>query len=225
MAAAKTSGAAGKQNRGRMLISCPDRPGIVAAVSKFLSEYGANIVQSDQYTMDPEGGMFFIRIEFDLTDLEQRKPQLEADFAGVAAEFSMDWSLSLASQRKRLAIFVSKEDHCLLELLWHWRAGDLDADIAMVVSNHPDMAPLVEPFGIPYHHIPVTPDTKAEVEKRHLELLEGQVDLIILARYMQIIPASLSSITRTGSLISIIPSFRLSSEANLTRRLTGGELS
>ncbi|MGW9128750.1 formyltetrahydrofolate deformylase [Paenibacillus chitinolyticus] len=190
MAAANTSGAAGKQNRGRMLISCPDRPGIVAAVSKFLSEYGANIVQSDQYTMDPEGGMFFIRIEFDLTDLEQRKPQLEDDFAGVAAEFSMDWSLSLASQRKRLAIFVSKEDHCLLELLWHWRAGDLDADIAMVVSNHPDMAPLVEPFGIPYHHIPVTPDTKAEVEKRHLELLEGQVDLIILARYMQIIPPS-----------------------------------
>ncbi|MFB7814654.1 formyltetrahydrofolate deformylase [Paenibacillus chitinolyticus] len=190
MAAANTSGAAGKQNRGRMLISCPDRPGIVAAVSKFLSEYGANIVQSDQYTMDPEGGMFFIRIEFDLTDLEQRKPRLEADFAGVAAEFSMDWSLSLASQRKRLAIFVSKEDHCLLELLWHWRAGDLDADIAMVVSNHPDMAPLVEPFGIPYHHIPVTPDTKAEVEKRHLELLEGQVDLIILARYMQIIPPS-----------------------------------
>ncbi|MCY9588937.1 formyltetrahydrofolate deformylase [Paenibacillus chitinolyticus] len=190
MAAANTSGAAGKQNRGRMLISCPDRPGIVAAVSKFLSDYGANIVQSDQYTMDPEGGMFFIRIEFDLTDLEQRKPRLEADFAGVAAEFSMDWSLSLASQRKRLAIFVSKEDHCLLELLWHWRAGDLDADIAMVVSNHPDMAPLVEPFGIPYHHIPVTPDTKAEVEKRHLELLEGQVDLIILARYMQIIPPS-----------------------------------
>ncbi|SEF81303.1 formyltetrahydrofolate deformylase [Paenibacillus sp. UNC499MF] len=190
MAAAKTSGAAGKQNRGRMLISCPDRPGIVAAVSRFLSEYGANIVQSDQYTMDPEGGMFFIRIEFDLIDLEQRKPQLEADFGGVAAEFSMDWSLSLASQRKRLAIFVSKEDHCLLELLWHWRAGDLDADIAMVVSNHPDMASLVEPFGIPYHHIPVTPDTKAEVEKRHLELLEGKVDLIILARYMQIIPAS-----------------------------------
>ncbi|WP_217562299.1 formyltetrahydrofolate deformylase [Paenibacillus sp. GbtcB18] len=190
MAAANTSGAAGKQNRGRMLISCPDRPGIVAAVSKFLSEYGANIVQSDQYTMDPEGGMFFIRIEFDLTDLEQRKTRLEADFAGVAAEFSMDWSLSLASQRKRLAIFVSKEDHCLLELLWHWRAGDLDADIAMIVSNHPDMAPLVEPFGIPYHHIPVTPDTKAEVEKRHLELLEGQVDLIILARYMQIIPPS-----------------------------------
>lgn len=190
MTAAKTSGAAGKQNRGRMLISCPDRPGIVAAVSRFLSEYGANIVQSDQYTMDPEGGMFFIRIEFDLTDLERRKPQLEADFGGVAAEFSMDWSLSLASQRKRLAIFVSKEDHCLLELLWHWRAGDLDADIAMVVSNHPDMAPLVEPFGIPYYHIPVTPDTKAEVEKRHLELLEGKVDLIILARYMQIIPAS-----------------------------------
>ncbi|MVO98697.1 formyltetrahydrofolate deformylase [Paenibacillus lutrae] len=186
----KASGASGNHNRGRMLISCPDRPGIVAAVSKFLSGYGANIVQSDQYTMDPEGGMFFIRIAFDLTDLENRQEKLKQDFAEVAAEFSMEWSLSLASRRKRLAIFVSKEDHCLLELLWHWRAGDLDADIAMVISNHPDMESLVESFGIPYYHIPVTADTKAEVEKRHLELMKDQVDLVILARYMQIIPPS-----------------------------------
>ncbi|KEQ27915.1 formyltetrahydrofolate deformylase [Paenibacillus tyrfis] len=174
-------------NRARMLVSCPDRPGIVAAVSRFLYEHGANIVQSDQYTMDPEGGLFFIRIEFDLDNLDARREQLKADFAVVASEFNMKWSITRASRKKRLAIFVSKEDHCLLELLWHWQSGDLDADIAMVISNHDDMRGLVEPLGIPYHHIPVTPDTKAEAEKRQLELVSGQVDVVILARYMQII--------------------------------------
>ncbi|MBA2943369.1 formyltetrahydrofolate deformylase [Paenibacillus sp. CGMCC 1.16610] len=177
-------------NRARMLISCPDQPGIVAAVSQFLYEYGANIVQSDQYTMDPEGGMFFIRIEFDLDNLENRVQQLKEAFSVVADKFSMDWSLSLASQKKRIAIFVSKEDHALLELLWHWRAGDLNADIAMVISNHPDMQSLVEPFGIPYYHIPVTADTKAEAERRQLEVVGDKVDAIVLARYMQIVSPS-----------------------------------
>ncbi|WNR43758.1 formyltetrahydrofolate deformylase [Paenibacillus roseipurpureus] len=174
-------------NRARMLISCPDQPGIVAAVSQFLFEYGANIVQSDQYTMDPEGGMFFIRIEFDLAELAGRVETLRADFAVVAEKFTMDWSLSLASKKKRVAIFVSKEDHALLELLWHWRAGDLNADIAMVISNHDDMRSLVEPFGIPYHHIPVTAATKAEAEQRQLEVIGDNVDTIVLARYMQIV--------------------------------------
>ncbi|MGG1555822.1 formyltetrahydrofolate deformylase [Paenibacillus ferrarius] len=175
------------KNRARMLISCPDQPGIVAAVSQFLYEYGANIVQSDQYTMDPEGGMFFIRIEFDLEDLADRVEKLRQDFSVIADKLSMSWSLSLASQKKRIAIFVSKEDHALLELLWHWRAGDLNADIAMVVSNHPDMRELVEPFGIPYHHIPVTAATKAEAEQKQLEVVGDKVDTIILARYMQIV--------------------------------------
>jgi len=173
--------------RARMLISCPDQPGIVAAVSQFLFEYGANIVQSDQYTMDPEGGMFFIRIEFDLPELDTRLEGLKRDFGAVADRFRMAWSLSQASYKKRLAIFVSKEEHCLLELLWHWRAGDLNADIAMVVSNHPDMRELVEPFGIPYHHIPVTAETKQEAERRQLEVVGEDVDTIILARYMQIV--------------------------------------
>lgn len=177
-------------NRARMLISCPDQPGIVAAVSQFLFEYGANIVQSDQYTMDPEGGMFFIRIEFDLAELASRVEKLRSDFSIVAEKFSMDWSLSLASQKKRIAIFVSKEDHALLELLWHWRAGDLNADIAMVISNHDDMRSLVEPFGIPFHHIPVTAATKAEAEQRQLEVIGDGVDAIVLARYMQIVSPS-----------------------------------
>ncbi|MCC3375532.1 formyltetrahydrofolate deformylase [Cohnella sp. REN36] len=176
-----------KTNRARMLISCPDRAGIVAAVSQFLYEQGANIVQSDQYTMDPEGGMFFMRIEFDLQNLEQNLPSLQEDFTRVADRFEMRWSVYRASRKKRLAIFVSKEDHCLLELLWQWQAGDLEADIAMVISNHNDMRGLVESFGIPYHHIPVTPDTKAEAERQQLELTSGKVDLVILARYMQIV--------------------------------------
>ncbi|MGG1514146.1 formyltetrahydrofolate deformylase [Paenibacillus oryzisoli] len=175
------------KNRARMLISCPDQPGIVAAVSQFLYEYGANIVQSDQYTMDPEGGMFFIRIEFDLENLADRVEKLRQDFSVIADKLSMSWSLSLASRKKRIAIFVSKEDHALMELLWHWRAGDLNADIAMVVSNHPDMRELVEPFGIPYHHIPVTAATKAEAEQKQLEVVGDTVDTIILARYMQIV--------------------------------------
>ncbi|SEC06211.1 formyltetrahydrofolate deformylase [Paenibacillus sp. GP183] len=175
------------KNRARMLISCPDQPGIVAAVSQFLFEHSANIVQSDQYTMDPEGGMFFIRIEFDLPELSSRIDQLKSDFEHVAERFHMDWRLTLASRKKRLAIFVSKEDHCLLELLWHWRAGDLDADIAMVISNHPDMKSLVEPFDIPFVHIPVTADTKSEAERKQLEAVGDSVDVIILARYMQII--------------------------------------
>ncbi|GIQ66084.1 formyltetrahydrofolate deformylase [Paenibacillus cisolokensis] len=170
-----------------MLISCPDRPGIVAAVSQFLHEHGANIVQSDQYTMDPEGGMFFIRFEFDLTDLERELPVIQEDFTRVADRFDMKWHTFRASRKKRLAIFVSKEDHCLLELLWQWQAGDLDVDIAMVVSNHPDMRELVESFGIPYIHIPVTPETKPEAERKQLEAVSGKADLIVLARYMQII--------------------------------------
>lgn len=176
-----------KQNRGRMLISCPDRPGIVAAVSQFLAQHGANIVQSDQYSMDPAGGMFFIRIEFDLEKLDERIEGLRRDFAAVADEFRMSWQITEAVRKKRLAIFVSKEDHCLLELLWQWKSGDLYADIPMVVSNHLDMKETVESFGIPYYHIPVTPDTKKEAEARQLELVGGKVDAIILARYMQII--------------------------------------
>ena len=176
-----------RENRARMLISCPDRPGIVAAVSRFLYEHGANIVQSDQYTMDPSGGMFFIRIEFDLNRLAERLPELEAKFAETAAAFDMTWKVYRADVRKRLAIFVSREDHCLLELLWQWQAGDLDADIAMVISNHPHMRELTESFGIPYHHVPVTPETKQEAEAKQLELMQGKVDAVVLARYMQIV--------------------------------------
>lgn len=183
----QNKGVSVKNGRARMLIACPDRSGIVAAVSHFLYEHGANIVQSDQYTMDPEGGMFFIRFEFDLQDLDKELPVLVEDFARVADRFDMKWHTFRASRKKRLAIFVSKEDHCLLELLWQWKAGDLDADISMVISNHPDMRELVESFGIPYHHIPVTATTKDEAERKQMEVVADKADIIVLARYMQII--------------------------------------
>ena len=126
-----------ENNRARMLISCPDGPGIVAAVSHFLHEHGANIVQSDQYTMDPEGGMFFMRVEFDLDLLGEKLVALEKDFSVIADKFQMKWNIHQLSYKKKLAIFVSKEDHCLVELLWQWQAGDLDAEISMVISSQP----------------------------------------------------------------------------------------
>jgi len=172
---------------GRMLISCPDRPGIVAAVSRFLFEQGANIIHSDQHSTDPSGGIFFMRVEFQLSYLEFHGPDMERAFAGVAGEFQMDWRLAYAGRTKRLAIFVSKAEHTLFELLWQRRAGDLRAEIVMIISNHPDMRETVESWGVPFHHIPVKQDRKQEAEERQLHLLADQVDAIVLARYMQIL--------------------------------------
>ncbi len=176
--------------RARLLISCPDRPGIVAAVTQFLFEHGANVVDCDQHVTHPSVGLFFMRVAFDLPDLKLRLPALRLAFGALGARFSMEWRMHAAKPAKRVALFVSKSDHCLLELLWHWRAGDLDAELALVVSNHPDLGPAVEAGGIPFHHVPVTRDTKAEAEARQLALCEAAgVELVVLARYMQILSA------------------------------------
>ncbi|MFI5268538.1 MAG: formyltetrahydrofolate deformylase [Chloroflexota bacterium] len=174
-------------NRARLLISCPDRSGIVAAVSRFLFEHGANIAQSDQHTTDPEGGQFFLRMEFDLPELGARLPALEREFSTLGTEFAMDWRFAAASPRKRLALFVSREPHCLLELLWQVRAGDLPADVAMVVSNHDTLAGVAAAWDIPFHHVPVEAGRKADAEARQLALVDGQADVVVLARYMQIL--------------------------------------
>jgi formyltetrahydrofolate deformylase len=189
----------------RLLISCPDRPGIISAVSSFLFETGANIVRSDQYSTDPEGGTFFLRMEFTLPD--GRRQGLEPRFEGdVADRFEMTWRIWDAEQLKRVAILVSREDHCLLDLLWRWRRGELEAEIMMVVSNHPDLRPAVESFGIPYHHVPVDRDGKPVAEAAMLELLAGQCDVVVLARYMQILSGEF--LERVGApLINIHHSF------------------
>jgi formyltetrahydrofolate deformylase len=175
---------------GRLLVSCPDRPGIIAAVSRFLYEHGANIVESDQYSTDPEGGAFFLRTVFHRAGLAAVRGDLERRFAAeVGHPFAMQWSFTAAGVPKRAAVMVSRHDHCLLDLLWRTRRGELDLDISLVVSNHADLAEAVRAFGVPFVHIPVTPGTKQEAERRQLELLAGNVDLVVLARYMQILSA------------------------------------
>jgi formyltetrahydrofolate deformylase len=169
----------------RLLIVCPDRPGIISAVSRFLFEAGANIVRSDQYSSDPQGGTFYLRMQFTLPD--QSREALEQAFAEVATPFEMQWRLWDARQRKRMAVLVSREEHCLLDLLWRWRRGELGAEAVLVASNHEDLRGAVESFGIPYHHVPVDPGDKRPAETRLLELLQGRCDLVVLARYMQIL--------------------------------------
>jgi formyltetrahydrofolate deformylase len=172
----------------RLLISCPDRPGIVAAVSSFLFRHGANIVTSDQHSTDPEGGRFFMRMEFSRAGMDLGRDELDDAFRlDVADRFDMIWRISHADQRKRVAVLVSRYEHCLLDLLWRARRGELDAEIALVASNHPDLEDQVAGFGIPYHHVAVDPENKAAAEARLLELLGTEIDLVVLARYMQIL--------------------------------------
>jgi formyltetrahydrofolate deformylase len=174
----------------RLLVSCPDRPGIVAAVSSFLSERGANIVSSQQHSTDPEGGDFFMRTEFNLElgERERERGSLSEQFGEqVAGPFAMRWQLWDASRPKRMAILASREDHCVLDLLWRRRRGQLDAEIVLVASNHPDLRSDVAAFGVPFHEVPVAADAKERSEHALLELLEGRVELVVLARYMQIL--------------------------------------
>jgi formyltetrahydrofolate deformylase len=180
-----------QQNRGRLLINCSDQPGIVAAVSKFLFEYGANIIESSQYSTNPEGGTFFIRIEFECPGLQSKKDELRKQFHEIADTFQMEWKLAIVSEIKKTAIFVSKELHALQELLWEWQSGDLMTEVALVISNHEDSREIVESLNIPFYYIPASKENRAEVEERQLQLLaKYNIDVIILARYMQILTSS-----------------------------------
>jgi len=175
-------------DHGRLLVSCPDRPGIIAAVAGFLHRHGANIVESDQYSTDPEGGMFYLRTVFHRDGLAAVRDEVTTGFASeVGQPFEMDWAFTDASVPKRVAIMVSRYDHCLLDLLWRARRGELHLNVGLVISNHADLADEVRAFGVPFVHIPVTRSTKPEAERRQVELLAGNFDLIVLARYMQIL--------------------------------------
>lgn len=232
----------------RLLIGCADQPGIVAAVSGFLFEQGANIVSSHQYSSDPTGGRFFMRTELYLGELAGPDPrpggpraepfgpdprlagprseqpgseraggsdgrgpgpgaersaqptpgvpqstlELRARFqerfaAEVADRLGMDWEIRYWGERRRIAILVSRYDHCLLDLLWRWRRDELGGDVVAVISNHEDLRRETEAAGVPYHHVPVRPDGKPEAEAAMLELLAGNADVLVLARYMQIL--------------------------------------
>lgn len=195
--------------RARMLISCPDRPGIVAAVSQFLFVQGANIVRSDQHTTDPGGGSFFMRVEFDLPGIPSGLDALTAGFTPIADRFRMRWRLASSEPRKRVALFVSREGHCLSELLWRWQSGELPCDLELVVSNHPDLSPAARALDLPFHHIPVPGSAagRAAAEAAQVELLDRhRIDLVVLARYMQILsPAFVARFA--GRVINIHHSF------------------
>ncbi len=165
---------------------CPERPGIVHAVTSFLLERGSDIVEHQQFD-DHLSGSFFLRTSFTCSRPETSLDDLTRDFSVIARDFAMEFQLSDDRQR-RLLIMVSKFGHCLNDLLFRWRAGSLGADIAVVVSNHQDLRPMVEAAGLPFVHIPVTPETKPEAESHLLRLVdEHQVDLVVLARYMQVL--------------------------------------
>lgn len=185
---------ASQRYTARLLIGCPDQPGIVAAISGFLLEQGANIVSSHQYSTDPTGGRFFMRTEFFLHELaaptgaDELRRRFEGLFAAEVADgLGMDWEVRYWGERRRIAILVSRHDHCLVDLLWRWRRGELDGDVAMVISNHDDLRRETEAAGVPYHHLPVRADRKPEAEAAMLDRLEGRTDLLVLARYMQVL--------------------------------------
>src|SRR5207253_2543355 len=168
----------------RLLLACPDRPGLIARVSGFLADSGLNIVDVDQHSSAE--GRFFMRMVFDQVPAAERD-SLELRFAKEIGEpFEMDYAFHQSSRVKRVAVMVSREDHCLSDLLWRWRNGDLGGELVAVISNHPDHADQVEAVGLPFHYVPISPQTKDEAERRILDLLEG-VDLLVLARYMQIL--------------------------------------
>jgi formyltetrahydrofolate deformylase len=174
----------GETATSRLLLACPDRPGLIARVSGFLAESGLNIVDADQHSSAE--GRFFMRMVFDRVP-EAEREALELRFATEIGEpFEMDFGFHESARTKRVAIMVSREDHCLSDLLWRWRSGDLGGELASVISNHPDHAGQVEAVGLPFHHVAVEAGHKADAERRILELLDG-VDLLVLARYMQIL--------------------------------------
>jgi formyltetrahydrofolate deformylase len=181
----------------RLLIGCADRPGIVAGVSGFLFERGANIVSSHQYSTDPTGGRFFLRTAFFLEDSFERELFQERFEVEVARRFEMDWEMRWWGERRRVAILVSRHDHCLFDLLWRWRRGELDAEIVAVISNHRDLEDeTVAAAGVAFHHVPVQEGGRERAEAAMLALLKGNAELLVLARYMQILSGDF--LTRVG---------------------------
>jgi formyltetrahydrofolate deformylase len=172
---------------GILLIDCPDRSGIVAAVSEFLYRRQANILHADQH-QDADRGLFLMRVEWDLDGFATSFDQCRTEFTEIADRFQMRWRLERSDPPHRVALFVSKYDHCLVDLLYRHHSGELACEIPLVVGNHPEAQRWADFYQVPFVHIPVTAETKAEAERRQLELLrEYRIDLVVLARYMQVL--------------------------------------
>ena len=175
------------KNTAILLISCPDQKGLVATIAEFLYRHDANILHADQH-QDSELGLFLMRVEWDLQGFNLGTNDFDKLFAPIAEKFSMHWSLALSSYRPKVAIFVSRYDHCLADLLYRHQAGELNCEIPLIISNHSDTKWLADAYGIPFQHIPVHKDAKKEAEDMQVALLHHHhIDLIVLARYMQVL--------------------------------------
>jgi len=170
-----------------LLISCSDQPGIVASVSQFIFEHQGNIFQSDQHSTSLHDGTFFMRVSFTEDSFTLSEPELIDAFRPIAHAFRMNWSIHYSRHRKRVGILVSKLDHCLTDLLWRWKSGELAMDIPCIISNHSDLESLAQMYGIPYHYFPIYKEQRKEDQMRMLDFLQEKVDFLVLARYMQIL--------------------------------------
>jgi formyltetrahydrofolate deformylase len=175
------------RNSAILLVQCPDRKGLNANIAEFIYRHGGNILHFEQHQAGEER-FYLARIEWDLDGFHLEMKEFASQFVPIAEKFSIQWRIALSSHRPRVALFVSKHDHCLVDLLYRHRNGELACDIAVIVSNHPDARRHAEFYGIPYFAIPVTKENKPDAERQELELLQqNQIDLIVLARYMQVL--------------------------------------
>jgi formyltetrahydrofolate deformylase len=189
-----------------LLLSCPDQKGLVASVSDFLYRNDGNIIHADQHT-DAEEGIFLQRVEWELAGFRIAREEIGEAFRPIAERFGMTWSLHFSDYLPRIAVFVSKQAHCMYDLLARQRMGEFRAEIPLVMSNHPDLRSIAEGFGAAYHHFPITPETKPSQERAIIETLEVQrIDLIVLARYMQILTEEVVA-RYPGRIINIHHSF------------------
>jgi len=170
-----------------LLLSCPDKKGIVSRISHFIFERGGNITELDEH-VDPYEELFFTRIAWEMDNFTLPPDKVEEAFEPLAEEFDAQWEINFKEEKLRTAIFVSKYEHCLKEVLWRYSLGEFNIEIPLVISNHPDMQDLVEQYDIPYHVFPINKENKIEQEKKEIQLLEEyDIDLVVLARYMQIL--------------------------------------
>lgn len=170
-----------------LLLACPDRQGLVAKIANFIYSNGGNIIHADHHT-DFSAGLFLSRIEWQLDGFNLPREIIAPAFDAVAKPLEADWELHFSDDVPRIAIWVTKQDHCLLDLLWRQKAKEFQAEIPLIISNHTELQPIAEQFGIDFHHVPITKETKAEQESRELELLQQyDIDLVVLAKYMQIL--------------------------------------
>ena len=194
-----------RKQTATLLISCPDQRGLVAKFANFIYANGGNITHADQHT-DFEAGLFLTRIEWQLTGFNLPKDVIEPAFNAIAQPLNAKWELHFSDTLPRIAIWVSRQDHCLFDLIWRHRAKEFHAEIPLIISNHPDLQSVVEQFGIDYYYIPITKENKQEQEAKQLELLhQYKIDLVVLAKYMQIV--STDFIKQFPQIINIHHSF------------------